>query len=71
MTIPTHLDSFVTDRFIFEPNIGIHKSTGEQKIITKVIDCIDNRIVEVKSFDHYDQYLQFVEKYMLDHLDKA
>lgn len=70
MALPVRMDTFVTDAIIIEPNIGIHKPTGEAVIIAKVIDRQANNIVDTGMFKTEHQYLKFVEKHLVQSLKK-
>jgi hypothetical protein len=63
MTIPTHLDTYVTDRFIFRPEMGIHKRTYEPTIIVMVTDRSSNTVVNVAAFKTVEEYADFVDSY--------
>ncbi len=50
MNIPLHLDTYVTDEFIFRPEMGVHKKTYEPTIIVMVTDRNSNTVVNVAAF---------------------
>lgn len=62
MTIPQHLDTFVTDLMIIEPQVGIRKSTMEAVIVAKIIDREKNAIVDIQIFSTEQAYLYFVSR---------
>ena len=62
MTIPSHLDTFVTDTLVFEPQLAINRRTMEPAIFARVIDRQSGRVIETRLFQEYGEYLAFVEQ---------
>jgi len=61
-SLPTRLDTFVTDQVVISPEIAIHKRTLEPAIVAKVYNRQSNTLVAVKVFQTQEEYMRYVEE---------
>lgn len=56
MSVPSKLDTYVTDDLVIEPEVGLHKTTGEVHIVVKIYLRKENRLGDVKVFSNEAEY---------------